>query len=170
MTRRKFIKSAALATAASPMLPKLARAQDAAPAKLKGNIHHSVCRWCYKKISLDDLCAAGVDRVLTSGGESTCLQGQETIAQLLRQANRNQAPGRIVIMPGSGIKPGNARQFVDSTGATEIHVGLRSSLPSPMLHRNPRVSMGSVEGREYQRFAVLEEQVRELCLALANPA
>jgi copper homeostasis protein len=120
--------------------------------------------------ALDDLCAAGVDRVLTSGGESTCLQGQETIAQLLRQANRNQAPGRIVIMPGSGIKPGNARQFVDSTGATEIHVGLRSSLPSPMLHRNPRVSMGSVEGREYQRFAVLEEQVRELCLALANPA
>ncbi len=58
MTRRKFIKSAALATAVSPLLPRLARAQDAAPATLKGNIHHSVCRWCYGKIKIEDLCAA----------------------------------------------------------------------------------------------------------------
>ena len=59
MTRRKFIKSAALATAVSPLLTRLARAQAAAPATLKGNIHHSVCRWCYGKIKLDDLCVAG---------------------------------------------------------------------------------------------------------------
>lgn len=114
--------------------------------------------------ALDDVCSAGVDRVLTSGGESTCLQGRETIAQLVRQAQ-----DRIVIMPGGGIKPGNARSLVDSTGVTEIHAGLRSSLPSPMLHRNPRVSMGSTEGREYPRFVVLQEHVRELCDALANP-
>jgi copper homeostasis protein len=120
--------------------------------------------------ALDDIRAAGVDRVLTSGGESTCLQGRDTIAELVRRANRNHAPGRIAIMPGSGIKPGNARQFVDSTGATEIHVGLRSPLPSPMLHRNPRVSMGSVGGREYERLVVLEEHVIELRAALAVPA
>ncbi len=66
MTRRKFIQSAALATAASPMLPRLARAEDAAPAALKGNIHHSVCRWCYGKIKLDDLCAAGKEMGLVA--------------------------------------------------------------------------------------------------------
>lgn len=27
-------------------------------APLKGNINHSVCRWCYNDISVDDLCAA----------------------------------------------------------------------------------------------------------------
>ncbi len=27
--------------------------------KLKGNIHHSVCRWCYGQIPLEDLCQAG---------------------------------------------------------------------------------------------------------------
>src|ERR1700689_391647 len=107
--------------------------------------------------ALDDLCTAGVDRVLTSGGESTCLQGQGTIAQLVRQANRGRAQGRIVIMPGSGIKPANARRLVDSPGVREGHVALLSPLPSPMLHRNPRVSMGSVEGREYERSVVLEE-------------
>lgn len=115
--------------------------------------------------ALDDLCATGIDRVLTSGGESTCLQGRETIAQLVRKAD-----SRIVVMPGGGIKPENARSFVDCTDVKEIHSGLRSSLPSPMLHRNPRISMGSVEGREYQRFAVLEEQVRILRDALAAPS
>ena len=59
MTRRKFIKSAALVAAASPLLPKASRAGASAPAKLKGNIHHSACRWCYDKIKLEDLCAAG---------------------------------------------------------------------------------------------------------------
>ncbi|MGA2243591.1 MAG: TIM barrel protein [Verrucomicrobiota bacterium] len=59
MTRRKFVKSAAVAVAAPPMLPTQAVAEEITPAKLKGNIHHSVCRWCYEKIKLDDLCAAG---------------------------------------------------------------------------------------------------------------
>jgi len=111
--------------------------------------------------ALDDVCAAGVDRVLTSGGEPTSVQGQETIRQLVTRAR-----GRVVVMPGSGIKQENVRSLVDHTGVTEVHVGLRSAIPSPMRHRNPRISMGSVEGREYERFVVLEEQVRRLCSAL----
>jgi len=113
--------------------------------------------------ALDDVCTAGVDRVLTSGGQPTSLQGRETILQLVTKAQ-----DRIGIMPGSGIKPENARSLVDYTGATEIHVGLRSAIPSPMLHQNPLLSMGSLEGREYQRLVVLEERVRKLCSALAN--
>jgi len=58
MTRRKFIQAAALAAAAAPLLPKEAQAQPALPAKLKGNINQSVCRWCYGRVKLDDLCAA----------------------------------------------------------------------------------------------------------------
>jgi len=65
MSRRSALRRGAgytLATAAvSPLVSQLAAAEDAAPAGLKGNIHHSVCRWCYAKISLDDLCAAGRD-------------------------------------------------------------------------------------------------------------
>jgi copper homeostasis protein len=111
--------------------------------------------------ALDEVCAAGVDRLLTSGGEQTSIEGAATIAQLVARAQ-----GRIIVMPGSGIKPENARSLVEQTGAREIHVGLRSSLPSPMTHRNPRISMGKIPGREYQRFQVLEENVRSLCSAL----
>lgn len=58
---RKIAGTAAAATAAAAVLPNLGRAEDAAPAKLKGRINHSVCAWCYGKISLDDLCKAAKD-------------------------------------------------------------------------------------------------------------
>ena len=35
-------------------------------AKLKGNINHSACRWCYKDIPLDDLCVAAKEMGLKS--------------------------------------------------------------------------------------------------------
>jgi copper homeostasis protein len=111
--------------------------------------------------SLEDVCATGADRVLTSGGEQTSLQGIDAIAQLV-----SKAQGRILVMPGSGIKPGNARGFVERTEAKEIHVGLRSSVPSLMRYRNPRVSLGTVKDCEYNRSVVLEENVRKLCAAL----
>jgi len=38
-----------------------------------------------------------------------------------------------------------------------------------MLHRNSRISMGSMEDREYQRVVVLEDEVRKLCDALRDP-
>ena len=60
--------------------------------------------------SLEDVCVTGANRVLTSGGEQTSLQGIDTIAQLVKTAQE-----RIVVMPGSGIKPENARDLVEQT-------------------------------------------------------
>jgi copper homeostasis protein len=115
--------------------------------------------------ALEDACAAGIDRVLTSGGERTAIEGQETIERLVKAS-----AGRIVIMAGSGIKPENARGLIERTGVGEIHVGLRSMIPSSMLHRNPRITLGAVEGREYQHFGVLQADVARLCRAIAEPA
>ena len=66
MNRRKFIKYTALAASSVPLLSSSARAEPAPPARLKGNINHRVCRWCYAKIKLDDLCAAGKDMGLVA--------------------------------------------------------------------------------------------------------
>jgi hydroxypyruvate isomerase len=70
MTRREALGKAA-ATAgllgAASMLGGAAQAQDKAPSfGLKGRINQSACRWCYSKIPLDDLCAAGKDMGLKS--------------------------------------------------------------------------------------------------------
>lgn len=61
--RRNAIKniiagSAALA-AGSAVLPAFAAEKKS--TMLKGNINHSVCRWCYSSLTLDELCVAAVD-------------------------------------------------------------------------------------------------------------
>ncbi|HNQ90497.1 MAG TPA: TIM barrel protein [Verrucomicrobiota bacterium] len=64
LSRRSALKS--LATTAlvcgAPAVPAAA----AEPARLKGNIHHSVSAWCYGGIKLDDLCAAARDMGIES--------------------------------------------------------------------------------------------------------
>ena len=59
MNRRKFLRSIALSAAATPLLSAAARAEEAPTTKLKGNIHHCVCRGSFGKMSLDDACQAG---------------------------------------------------------------------------------------------------------------
>lgn len=107
--------------------------------------------------SLEDVCASHADRLLTSGGEQTCLQGAETIARLAKAAR-----GRIAIMAGGGIGHHDAAAIIERTGVREIHVGLSTPVRSPMRHHNPRLSMGKLQGREYERVQVLEENVRNL--------
>ena len=53
------------ATAAS-LGQRLAAADHAAGSNLKGRINHSVCKWCYPKVSLEDLCKSGKEMGLTS--------------------------------------------------------------------------------------------------------
>src|SRR5580700_7291326 len=113
--------------------------------------------------ALEDVCAAGADRILTSGGEQTSVVGREMITRLVGLAN-----GRITIMPGSGINERNAAGLIQETGVREIHVGLRSAVPSPMRHQNRQVTMGAAKGGEYVRLRVLEESVRNLHRAIAN--
>jgi copper homeostasis protein len=113
-------------------------------------------------LALEDICSAGADRILTSGGKSSSLLGRARIAQLIKNAR-----GRVGIMPGGGIKPGNVRRLVDQTGAKQVHVSLLRPFPSPMLHRNS-IAMGSLGGREYERFLVVEEDVRKLRSALGE--
>jgi copper homeostasis protein len=112
--------------------------------------------------ALEDICATGVDRLLTSGGEQSALQAVDKIGQLVQAAR-----GRVVIMAGGGIRSDNAVSIIESTGVREIHVGLGSRGPSPMLHRNPRVSMGRAPDREYSRFQVTEADVTHLASAVA---
>jgi hydroxypyruvate isomerase len=60
MNRRKMIGNiagAAVVTAASPLNSVFSGSVEQ-PAKLKGNIHHSISQWCYGDIPLDDLSKA----------------------------------------------------------------------------------------------------------------
>jgi copper homeostasis protein len=86
---------------------------------------------------LEELIELGVDRVLTSGQESTCLEGMDVIAALVRKA-----AGRISVMPGGGLTLRNVARIAKFTGVSEVHLSARGSTDSKMRYRNPRVFMG----------------------------
>ncbi|HAB33316.1 MAG TPA: copper homeostasis protein [Exiguobacterium sp.] len=58
-----------------------------------------------------------VDRILTSGGQATALEGKETIARLIIDYPD------LIILPGSGITLENAEALLEATKASELHVG-----------------------------------------------
>lgn len=113
--------------------------------------------------SLDDIVVAGVDRVLTSGGEQNVEEGILSVLRL-NQAAR----GRIVVMAGGGITESNVHRVIDGTHVREIHASVRALVSSPMQHRNHKISMGLIKGHEYKRGVVLQDKVRRLLEAAMN--
>jgi hydroxypyruvate isomerase len=63
---QKIAGSVVLATIGSSLTNRLQAADTAVGEKLKGKINHSVCRWCYREIELEDLCKSAKDIGLQS--------------------------------------------------------------------------------------------------------
>ncbi|MBM3877921.1 MAG: TIM barrel protein [Verrucomicrobia bacterium] len=66
INRRAAVSRLAGTAAAAAAVSALAMRLGAADAALKGRINHSVCKWCYPRVSLEDLCRAGKDMGLQS--------------------------------------------------------------------------------------------------------
>ena len=99
------------------------------------------------KEALEDIIKLGCTRILTSGLEANAEKGIPMIKELVEQAD-----GRIIIMPGCGINPGNILQIAEQTGTFEFHFSGRTSHESGMIYRNPRISMSStIKIEEYQK-------------------
>jgi copper homeostasis protein len=67
---------------------------------------------------LDTLIEMGVERVLSSGGRPTALEGVETLAQLV-----DRGRGRITIMAGGRLDIANLETVIRRGRVDEIHVG-----------------------------------------------
>ena len=87
--------------------------------------------------ALEDLIGLGIDRVLTSGQESSVLEGLDLITDLVRRAGE-----RIIVMPGGGINERNIGKIVAQSGAREVHFAAAASVESRMHYRNARAFMG----------------------------
>lgn len=69
LSRRHFVSGSAatVAAVAASMHTRFSAAEEAAAkAGVAGKIKHSACKWCYRDISLDDLCTAGKEFGLES--------------------------------------------------------------------------------------------------------
>ena len=69
-SRRSALKKMAATTvtaiAGGSLLNRISASESAVGDDLKGRVNHSVCRWCYKDIPLDDLCKASKNIGLSS--------------------------------------------------------------------------------------------------------
>ena len=66
--------------------------------------------------AFEDVFALGCDRLLTSGHESDAFKGRFFIAELVERA-----AGRIIVMPGCGVRRSNIARIAADTGAVEFH-------------------------------------------------
>ncbi|MDR1919613.1 MAG: copper homeostasis protein CutC [Tannerellaceae bacterium] len=118
----------------------------AAASPLPVTFHRAfdVCRDPFT--ALEQLIDCGCARILTSGQQPDALSGIPMIAQLVKQA-----AGRIIIMPGCGVRADNIARIEAETGAREFHTSARSLRQSGMIYRNEHVPMGNAFIKEFER-------------------
>lgn len=66
--------------------------------------------------ALEDIIECGFTRILTSGQKKNAIEGACSISDLIKSAN-----GRIIIMPGGGIRKENISMLIGITKAIEYH-------------------------------------------------
>ena len=113
---------------------------DGAGEGLKFTFHRAIDA-CVKPFeAVEQLIELGFDKILTSGGKPTALEGVPMIAEMqLRYGDK------IGIMPGGGINLGNVKEILDMTGAVHCHASLAHWVPrfNEKLYPNQKDATGA---------------------------
>lgn len=163
-TRRRALKQMVAGAAALAVSPALSFAAtqnlELKTQNLKGNINHSVCRWCYDSLSLDDLCVAakslgikaidligpsewhilkkhGLDSSMCNGAEINLVDGWND-PKFHEQLIKNYSE-MIPKVAAAGYKnlicfSGNRRGMNDLVGMRNCAEGLRKIMPLAEKH------------------------------------
>ena len=105
----------ALTSAGEVDLP-LMRRLIAAARPLSVTFHRAFDETADPLAALEDVIALGCDRLLTSGHAPDAFTGRALIGELVRRA-----AGRIVVMAGCGVRPGNIAEIARACAAPEYH-------------------------------------------------
>src|ERR1700733_3622773 len=111
--------------------------------------------------ALEQVIETGADRILTSGGAQTAMEGIDRIAQIVARAD-----GRIGVMVCGTVRKENIGEIARRTNAVEFHASLRKPVSSPVSYRNEMLSLSEPGVDEFARYAVAAEDVRALRDAL----
>lgn len=106
--------------------------------------------------ALEAAIGLGFDRILTSGGARTALEGRAVLAELVKKSR-----GRIRILAASGIGPDNVGEIL-ATGVGEIH----SSCRAPLANVDPKVTR--LEFDEPRPKGTSAKRVAELLSAMSE--
>ena len=125
-----------------------------------GNCHitlhraFDVCRDPFEV--MEQAAGLGVDTILTSGQEASCLAGRDMLKQLIEKA-----PEGMDILIGAGVTPEVIRQILSQMPAKHFHMSGKKVLDSAMTWRNPKVNMGLPGISEFEIYRTDGAVIRE---------
>jgi copper homeostasis protein len=111
--------------------------------------------------ALEQVIEAGADRILTSGGAQTAIEGIPRIARMVARAD-----GRIGVMVCGTVRKENIGEIARRTNASEFHASLRKPMKSPVTYNNRVLSLGESGVGDFALYAIAAEDVRALRDAL----
>jgi copper homeostasis protein len=113
--------------------------------------------------ALDALLALGVDRVLTSGGAASALEGAAALKALVGRAGDT-----MTILAGGSITASNVAEIVRASGVREVHLRAAVRVESAMAHRRSGVSLARPQApNDYERVVASANEIRRVTEALS---
>ncbi len=116
-----------------------------------------VCRNPLK--ALEQAIELGVDTILTSGQENSCMKGMHLLNTLQKKIEEEKKS--ICIMAGGGVNAQVIKSFLEKTSLSTFHMSGKITIPSKMIYRNERVNMGLQGISEYEIWRTEEENIKK---------
>lgn len=91
--------------------------------------------------AVDEACALGFDKVLSSGGAASAPEGAATLARMVEAAGK-----RLSVIAAAGVRPDNVSALVAATGVGEVHSSASRIEPEPD-ERTARFGFGDTRRR-----------------------
>lgn len=109
--------------------------------------------------ALEQAIELGVDTILTSGQEDSCMKGMDLLNTLQKKIEEEK--NSICIMAGGGVNAQVIQSFLEKTSLSTFHMSGKITIPSKMIYRNERVNMGLQGISEYEIWRTEEENIKK---------
>ncbi|HQV76591.1 MAG: hypothetical protein KBA60_04695 [Flavobacteriales bacterium] len=109
---------------------------------------------------VDQCLALGIDRVLTSGGRTSAMDGIAGIKAIMTRCN-----GQFQVAIGGGVNPKNVVELVERTGAQEVHFSAQRALHRPQAGAAMSASSAGFDFGTEPDIAKIEGVLNELVKA-----
>ena len=114
-------------------------------------------------IALSQLIECGFNRILTSGGMPTAIEGAAILKRL-----HEKAVGRIEILPAGSIRASNVLALVSQTACDQIHSAVRGKAIDLSTQRNSRIQFGLPGNDSTTYGSASANQLQELLCAVQH--
>ena len=117
--------------------------------------HRAFDRCVNPEKALEELITLGIQNVLTSGQFNLAIDGLDNLTKWVKLSN-----GRIQIMAGSGVSPGNIKKISESK-VNAFHFSAKKAIQSKMIRTKNTIFMGGEGINEFLNYEADFELIQQ---------